>query len=583
MNKIISAFIAFLLILSATASPAFAKETPEISRELDKMVQNIIDKGKSKGAVLSVVKDGKIELCKGYGFADEYLGYTADGERTAFRIGSVSKTFVAVAAQILSQKEQLNINSDISIYLGSDFPKLSYPVTMHQLLTHTAGFEDMLTGIAVNNVSDTEELSESVRKYMPAQVYKPGEVVSYSNYGIALAAYVIECISNQDFAEFCDEEIFKPLDMNRTTFKYIHDIVYVSKPYLPNGNETLEPYMNLYPEGSAVSTAEDMAKYMLWLLNINDTRVLSHKSKKELFQKQFTMSEEFEGMGYIWNRKSRNDEVYYEKKGETLNFYTRIVLYPQKGSGIFLSFNTFVPEHEINAVIHKATDMLYGEKLEYKLESGKSSIIINGLYTNNWSNFTTPEKILRYIIPGKMFYINGSDDNGYYVNGDKMTLVGEDLFSTKDGVVKFQEEGNSIIMSSESAITYVKVPIWQHMIIQILIPLIFFSATTVIFLRELFLMLNKNINKFNRLFLIISATQILLFSVLFSIMYKGVISFSLLILAVPMKIFGWMILSTIAYTIIYAINMKVSGNLLHKIWNASGFLFCLWLFYFNII
>jgi CubicO group peptidase (beta-lactamase class C family) len=65
-------------------------------------------------------------------------------------------------------------------------------MTMHDLLTHTAGFEDRVTGMAVVNVSDTEPLAVSVRKYMPAQVFTPGETVSYSNHGIALAAYVIE-------------------------------------------------------------------------------------------------------------------------------------------------------------------------------------------------------------------------------------------------------------------------------------------------------------------------------------------------------------------------------------------------------
>lgn len=584
MNKIIRTFIALLLILYTAALPAFAMETTKMSIELDTMVQNIVDEGKSKGAVLSIVKDGEIELCKGYGFADEYLGHSADGEKTAFRIGSVSKTFVAVAAQILSQRELLNMNSDISIYLESDFPKLSYPVTMHQLLTHTAGFEDMVTGIAVYNVSDTEKLSESVTKYMPAQVYKPGEVISYSNYGIALAAYVIECVTNQDFAEFCDEEIFKPLDMNRTTFKHMHDIVYVSKPYLPNGNEAMEPYMNLYPEGSAVSTAENMAKYMLWLLNSDDSRILSNKAKKELFQQQFTMSNEFEGIGYIWNRRSRNDEVFYEKKGETLNFYTRIVLYPQEGSGIFLSFNTYVPEHEINSVINKATDMLYGEKHEFKLDSVKSSINIKGLYVNNWSSFKTQEKILRYLIPGKMVYISGSQANGYLINGGKMTLIGEDLYSTKEGVVKFHEKGNSIFMTSDSAITYVKVPIWQHMIIQILIPSTFITVTAVIFLRELFLLLNKNTKKLNRPFLIISAIQIISFSIVLLLMYKGVITFSLLNLTLPSKICGWVMFSSVIYITVNTLRRKMLNSfLLQKIWNISGFLLCTWLFYFNII
>ena len=388
MKRIVSIIILVMLILSTVITSAFAQETKtndnELENTLDAIINLTVQSGKAKGSVLSIVENGDINLSKGYGFADEYNDYLADSENTAFRIGSVSKTFVAVAAEILNQEGKLDMNQDISIYLESDFPKLAYPVTMHQLLTHTAGFEDMITGIAVSNVSDTESLFISVRKYMPSQMFKPGEVVSYSNYGIALAAYVVERISNQDFSRFCEDEIFLPLEMNKTTFKHMHDIVYVSKPYLPNGDETIEPFMNLYPEGSAVSTADDMAKYMIWLLNSEDTRVLSQKFKNEILSKQFAMSDNLSGMGYTWTRKTRNDSIYYIKKGETLNFYSRIVLYPQKNTGIFLSFNTYVPEEEINTIIEKATDLLYGKKIKPELNSGNASINIKGLNFKHW-------------------------------------------------------------------------------------------------------------------------------------------------------------------------------------------------------
>lgn len=149
-----------------------------------------------------------------------------------------------------------------------------------------------------------------------------------------------------------------PLGMKGTTFEYMQDIVYVSKPYLPNGQETLEPYINLYPEGSALSTAADMANYISWLLDRQDNRVLSQQAKKELFDRQFTMAGELAGMGCTWNRKTGNGRLYYDKKGETLNFYSRIALYPEAGAGIFFSSNTYLPEAEINALMDKAAALL---------------------------------------------------------------------------------------------------------------------------------------------------------------------------------------------------------------------------------
>ncbi len=76
---------------------------------------------------------------------------------------------------------------------------------MQHLLTHTGGFEENITGMAVVNYSDTEPLSLTVRKYMPNQIYKSGEIASYSNYGIALAAYVIERATGIDFAEYIEK------------------------------------------------------------------------------------------------------------------------------------------------------------------------------------------------------------------------------------------------------------------------------------------------------------------------------------------------------------------------------------------
>lgn len=580
MKKAISLVLVIIIFFSA-AQPCVLAADIETYNQLDKMVQRIVDEGKSKGAVLSVVKDGNIELCKGYGLADDNLGIASDGEKIAFRIGSVSKTFVAVAAQILVEKELLNMDSDISIYLDLDL-KLTYPVSMRQLLTHTAGFEDMVTGMAFYNVSDTEPLEISVRKYLPRQIYKPGEVISYSNYGIALAAYVIECITEQDFALFCEEKIFEPLNMNRTTFRFMHDKAYVSKAYSPNGNETIEPYMNLYPEGSAVSTAEDMAKYMIWLMDGDDNRVLSPDSKAELFKKQFTMSEEFEGIGLIWNRKEQDNKVYYDKKGETLNFYTRIALYSEADTGVFLSFNTYVPEHEINNIMNKATDLIYGEKQEYTIKNADSSIKIGGLYVNNWSGFNTPEKILRYFIPNKMIYIDTVKD-GHYINGQKMTLIDEDLYSSNLGLLKFKEVQNKIIMSSESAITYVKVPLWQHRIIQMIIPIIFIIVTFIIFIRELIKKFSNKNNKYSFAFALNSFFQIVSFVILCLLMYKGIVTFSILKYAPYMKFLGWFIAALVISNIIIAIKNKKYKELLPAIWVLSGILFSAWMLFFHIL
>ncbi|WP_313344295.1 serine hydrolase domain-containing protein [Sedimentibacter sp.] len=567
--------IILLIVLYISTMPAFAAGK-ELINEISSMVNELIEDGKVKGAVLSVTKSDKIIFCNGFGFADEYNNIAADGETTAFRIGSVSKTFVAAAAQILNQEGKLDMNTDISAYLKPDFPKLTYPVTMHQLLTHTAGFEELVTGIAVANVSDTEPLSESVRKYMPAQVYKPGEISSYSNYGIALAAYVIESITDVDFSKFCMERIFMPLNMNDTTYEYMHDVAYVSKAYLPNGNEGIEPYINLYPEGSAVSTAQDMAKYMMWLLNNQDNRVLSGEYKKELFIKQFSMSEKLEGGGYVWNRKERNNKIYYDKKGETLHFYTRIALYPETDTGVFLSFNTYVPENEINAVMKKATDLLYGKYEDKKTNNIKNEFDIRGIYVNNWSSFKTQERILSYIIPGKIIKI--SESKGVFLlNGEKMKLIGDNTYSSLIGTIQFIEKNDKLFIATESAVTYSQLPFWQNKTIQLFIPLLFVLLSVIYFINGM--RLKKAFNIYSPL------TQLLALVALFIFLYRGIINYSILKYSALIMVFGWLIVilgvAGIMNTLLKKKNDKI--DIIDYGWNFANLMFAIWLFTFNII
>lgn len=575
MLKVMKILMMLLIVLNISIMPVFAAEK-ELVDELSGMLNELVEGGKSKGAVLSIAENDEIIFSRGFGYADEYNNMAADGEHTAFRIGSVSKTFVAVTAQILNQEGKLDMNTDISVYLEPDFPKLDFPVTMHQLLTHTAGFEELITGIAVVNVSDTEPLSESVRKYMPAQVYAPGEISSYSNYGIALAAYVIESITEVDFSKFCMERIFLPLQMNDTTYEYMHDVVVVSKAYLPNGNEDIEPYINLYPEGSAVSTAHDMAKYMMWLLNNEDERVLTKEYKKGIFDKQFSMSEELEGGGYVWNRKERNNKLYYDKKGETLHFYTRIALYPEADTGIFLSFNTYVPENEINSVMKKATDLLYGEYRENNTDSFKNKINIEGIYVNNWSSFKTQERILSYIIPGKIIKVSGSKGE-FLLNGEKMNLIGDDMYFSPMGKLQFVERNGKLFIATESAVTYTRIHFWQNKTIQLFIPLIFAALSLVSFI--------KGIKIKRVIYIFVPLIQIIALAGICFFLYRGIINYSILKYSFLIMVCGWLIAISGAAGIMNTLLKKKNDktDIIDYGWNFANLMFTIWLFTFNII
>jgi CubicO group peptidase (beta-lactamase class C family) len=528
MRKMVAVLI-FLLTMLICAPAQAGLLAGEMAREAEALT----GQGGAKGAILAVVEDGKVAFAGGFGWADEAMNVAAS-DKTAFRIGSISKTFVAVAAQLMAQQGQIDMDEDVAAYLEPDFPAFARPVTMRMLLTHSAGFEDMTTGIAVPNVSDTLPLSVSVRRYRPAQSIAPG-IASYSNYGIALAAYAVERASGQDFAQFCREEIFLPLDMTHTTFEHMHDVAYVAKPYLPDGRETAEPFINLYPEGSAVSAAGDMVRYLLWLADPADERVLNAESKAELFARQFAMADGLPGMGYVWNRKARNGLTYYDKKGETLNFESRIAIFPEKKAGVFLSVNTFLPPERLDGAMRAAADTALGEP---QYGQGQATFDIAGVYADNNAGLSTMEKVIRYLVPGKMLSVEGSMEKGYSIGGQALAPVGEDEYASPLGVLKFLQKDGQVLIATQSATSYARVPAWQARGAQAAVPVSFLLLTLLALACALAAPLRGRA-KGDALLIACLALDAGLFVALCAVMLQGITAYRLLDFAAPVRALGW--------------------------------------------
>jgi len=550
--------IYFLLMgLTTTAYGGYLggnSEIIRISERMDQQLNTIVDEGKSVGAVATMVSDGETILSKGYGFADVDLGIEANGEAIGFRIGSISKTFVALAALIAMEEGYIDMDQDIALYLGEDeaFKPLKYPVTMHHLLTHTGGFEEIITGMAVKNISDTEPLSETIIKYRPEQLYRPGEIASYSNYGIGLAAYVIEKSTGVDFADFCKEKIFIPLEMDHTTFTHMHDTVRVSQAYLPNGEPTMDVFMNIYPEGSAVSTAADMAKYIQWLLEPSN-QVLSQAHKSLLIKHQFSMADEFEGIGYVWNRKEQNGHLYFEKKGETLHFYSRILLYPEEKTGIFYSFNTYVPSKTIDRIAGEVTKQLYGEGKVEK-EVGGATYNIGGCYVNLWLSQKTPEKLLRFFVPGKMVDVSGSLSEGFTLNDEKMIHLGNNIYETSIGKVKFFDMNGKTYMTTAFSQTYERINGLENKGITFGVSILFILTTFIYGIMSLIKL--KDRSTIYRVARFVSFLQLVSFSGMIFLLIYGMINFNILGLTKYIQMAGWMIVTTTLLDLSSALRVK---------------------------
>ena len=204
--------------------PTQASPAPELTKAdfetfLDALIPSQLRNRNIAGAVVSVVKDGQVLFQKGYGYADVEEKKPVIPDQTLFRPGSISKLFTATAVMQLVEQGKLDLDRDVNDYLDFPIPK-TYPdpVTLRQLLTHTGGFEETLKNLFVAHESDMKPLRTYLVNEMPARIFPPGKIPSYSNYGFTLAGYIVERVSGENFERYIENQILKPLRMNNSTF-----------------------------------------------------------------------------------------------------------------------------------------------------------------------------------------------------------------------------------------------------------------------------------------------------------------------------------------------------------------------------
>nr|WP_242069438.1 serine hydrolase [Paenibacillus dendritiformis] len=156
------------------------------------------------GALFVVVKDGKVLLQKGYGYADAEKKVPVDPEKTLFRIASVSKVFTAAAVMQLVEQGKIELHRDVQHYLGDIQMKndIGSPVTMEHLLTHTTGFDvvDPPVGDSISyDLASEVKLEDYVKKWMPAVTRTPGEVYKYDNMASMLQGYIVQQVAGVPF------------------------------------------------------------------------------------------------------------------------------------------------------------------------------------------------------------------------------------------------------------------------------------------------------------------------------------------------------------------------------------------------
>jgi CubicO group peptidase (beta-lactamase class C family) len=347
----------FAIALALASNPASATkevgptDPAELEAFLAGLLPALMDTYHVPGAVFVMVKDGETFFAKGYGYADLETRRPVDPDTTLFRVASVSKLFTATAAMQLVEQGKLDLHTDVNRYLKDFQIEEAYgkPVTLHHLLTHTGGFDDrfLRTGLTIG--SPIAPLGQYLADRMPPRVMPPGEIISYSNHGIALVGHLVEAVSGVSFTEYVDEHVLGPLGMKRSRF-------FLSVPLSPdlaspyehqNGEHADLGYDHdlMGPAAELNTSGTDMARFMIAHLQLGrfeNQRILGEKTARLMHSQQFTHHPNLDGWCYGFYEGKINGVRTIGHGGDWRGFHTSLVLVPEAGIGFFTSINLAV-------------------------------------------------------------------------------------------------------------------------------------------------------------------------------------------------------------------------------------------------
>ncbi|MDZ4776949.1 MAG: serine hydrolase domain-containing protein [Alphaproteobacteria bacterium] len=358
---------------ATTAPAAVAASAPPIVEDaslepfIDGVVQTTMHTERIAGVSVVVVRDGRVVLLKGYGVADE-AGRRIDPERTLFRIASISKTFTWIAMMQLVEQGKVDLNKPANDYLPAQLripdDGQTSPVLVRHLMTHSAGFEDLVAGhLFIPDPALAAPLVNALEHHRPRRVRPPGSASVYSNYATALAGAIVQHVTGQTFEDHVETTILTPLGLQSTTFREPYPMALVQGRGLPSpmspalaadlsegfrwsggafAKQPFEFVVQFAPAGSVSTTAADMGRYLQALM-AGGNGVLKPESVA-LFAREKPLLANAPGVnGVAWGMLQSHSPGGWRAwghGGDTLRFHSELAIYPELKLGVFVTTNT---------------------------------------------------------------------------------------------------------------------------------------------------------------------------------------------------------------------------------------------------
>lgn len=344
------------------------------------------NKPSSPGAAVLLLKDNRVLLKKGYGYAnlEHNIAIRTD---TVFQAASLSKQFTAMAIEILCCEGKMSINDPVKKFVPN-FPDFKHTITVKHLIHHVSGLREEISLLALagwhpDDVVTNDHILRMINSQKSLD-FTPGSAFSYCNSGYTILGQVVQHVAGQPFRDFLETRIFAPLQMSKS--QVIHDHQTIIKDRADSYSRVQGGFkkhvLNWAGFGSTnvYTTVEDLGK---WLVNLQTGRIGGPVVASKML------------------------ETYALNDGRIIDYAHGLIVTKYKGSKLVFHTGTdagyrnycgFFPEHQLGFIMLSNTSCIPREKIAIEI----ADLLLEHVTSpSKQTTLSKPRTILKYVLcPG---------------------------------------------------------------------------------------------------------------------------------------------------------------------------------------
>lgn len=487
--------LAFLLcVLIAPAAPLAAQnETPAASAEnlaafFASEVPPLMEKHRVVGLAVSVADPSSLRYARGFGSAQLAENRAVDPQRTLFRAGSISKLFTWTAVMQLVEQGKLDLDRDVNEYLDFQLPDgPGGPITMRHLMNHTPGFEDRLIGLFYKDPARLGSLREAVASHIPRRVLPPGQEVSYSNYGVMLAGYIVERLSGMPYDDYVESRVFAPLHMENASFRQPLPARFASEAATGYAIEDMAQQPQLFelvngaPAGALSISATDMARFLQSHMRAG-AGLLRPQTAARMHRQSNSLQPGFNGMAHGFIELSINGHHVIGHGGDTIYFHSLAGIIEGR-LGFFFSTNSASGAAAIAEMYRVFMNRFFpGQTGEQAAQAYTVSTDLSAYSGNYHATRRSESDLTKLFSLFMLVQVEEAEEGGLWIanpltaDRSRYLPVGAGLFQRIDGgerVLFFASAGekiDSLMIEQAPVMTFRKAPFHESVYFALLAP-----------------------------------------------------------------------------------------------------------------